>query len=327
MSLCGPPDSAARSCELVATSISICLGRQCDGISGSADRKGFGRDPNVVQAFDVAELSYHSRAHEIPKLSNAIVHTDPSSLGGVDPHATGAITVRPAIRTPSRTIRATFPDTALHGTDRDGGLRRRDLRSACAHNCRGGCWGNHPMDRRLSQLHDPDPARVRLGCHHLHRMIRGVRSEQPPIAMITCSGNSCQTRSHCVPYRLGRKMRSPFSFRPTARPDRSRPCGLAASTCTFKIGVLSLPAFHRQRSPIVLKEGGTSDLQSDGASTSSGYNSVWIGQGTNVLSNSKLMSGHGQYTLLGLVVFLVGLALLRWAVRIWRCAVEQDGDG
>jgi hypothetical protein len=54
---------------------------------------------------------------------------------------------------------------------------------------------------------------------------------------------------------------------------------------------------------------------------------VWIGQGTNVLSNSKLMSGHGRYTLLGLVVLLVGLALLRWAVRIWRCAVEQDGDG
>ena len=27
---------------------------------------------------------------------------------------------------------------------------------------------------------------------------------------------------------------------------------------------------------------------------------VWIGQGTNVISNSKLMSGHGQYTLLGI---------------------------
>jgi hypothetical protein len=117
MSLCGPPDSDARTCEIVAMSISICLGRQCDGVSGHADRKG-------------------------------------------------------------------------------------------AHDCRGGCWGNHPMDRRLSQLHDPDPARVRLGCHHLHRMIRGVRSEKPPIGLITCSGNSCQTCSNGEPYRWGRKMRS-----------------------------------------------------------------------------------------------------------------------
>ena len=43
---------------------------------------------------------------------------------------------------------------------------------------------------------------------------------------------------------------------------------------------------------------------------------VWIGQGTNVISNSKLMSGHGQYTLLGVVVLLIGLALVVWAARI-----------
>jgi hypothetical protein len=54
---------------------------------------------------------------------------------------------------------------------------------------------------------------------------------------------------------------------------------------------------------------------------------VWFAQGTNVLSNSKLMSGHGQYTLLGIVVLLVGLALVGWAVRIWRSTVEQDTDG
>jgi len=54
---------------------------------------------------------------------------------------------------------------------------------------------------------------------------------------------------------------------------------------------------------------------------------VWIGQGTNVLSNSKLMSGHGQYTLLGIVVLLMGLALVGWAVRIWRRAIERDTDG
>jgi len=54
---------------------------------------------------------------------------------------------------------------------------------------------------------------------------------------------------------------------------------------------------------------------------------VWIGQGTNVLSNSKLMSGHGQYTLLGIIVLLVGLALVGWAVRIWGRGVDQDTDG
>ena len=53
---------------------------------------------------------------------------------------------------------------------------------------------------------------------------------------------------------------------------------------------------------------------------------VWIGQGTNAISNSKLMSGHGQYTLLGIIVLLVGLALLGWAVRMWRRAVERDTD-
>ena len=54
---------------------------------------------------------------------------------------------------------------------------------------------------------------------------------------------------------------------------------------------------------------------------------VWIGQGTNAISNSKLMSGHGQYTLLGIVVLLVGLALLGWAIRIRRRPVEEDLDG
>ncbi|MGA3149647.1 MAG: hypothetical protein ABSF33_19565 [Acidimicrobiales bacterium] len=43
---------------------------------------------------------------------------------------------------------------------------------------------------------------------------------------------------------------------------------------------------------------------------------VWIGQGTDVISNSKLMSGHGQYTLLGVVVLVIGLALVVWAARV-----------
>jgi hypothetical protein len=53
---------------------------------------------------------------------------------------------------------------------------------------------------------------------------------------------------------------------------------------------------------------------------------VWIAQGTNALSGSKLMSGHGQYTLLGIVVLLIGLALLVWAARIRRSGVGDQPD-
>lgn len=42
---------------------------------------------------------------------------------------------------------------------------------------------------------------------------------------------------------------------------------------------------------------------------------VWIGQGTNFLHGSG-MSGHGQWTVIGIVVFVLGLALLVWAWRI-----------
>ena len=59
---------------------------------------------------------------------------------------------------------------------------------------------------------------------------------------------------------------------------------------------------------------------------------VWIGQGTNVISGSKLMSGHGQYAVLGLVVLLIGVALLVWADRVLRRQVAvatepEAGDG
>ncbi len=53
---------------------------------------------------------------------------------------------------------------------------------------------------------------------------------------------------------------------------------------------------------------------------------VWIGQGTNVISNSKLMSGHGQYTLLGIGVLVIGVALIVWAARI-RKAHIGEGSG
>ncbi len=53
---------------------------------------------------------------------------------------------------------------------------------------------------------------------------------------------------------------------------------------------------------------------------------VWIGQATDVISNSKLMSGHGQYTLLGVVVLLIGTVLVAWAVRIRRRSVGEDPE-
>jgi protein-S-isoprenylcysteine O-methyltransferase Ste14 len=41
---------------------------------------------------------------------------------------------------------------------------------------------------------------------------------------------------------------------------------------------------------------------------------VWILQGTNVVHGS-MMSGHGGYAALGIVVLVIGAALLVWA---WR---------
>ncbi len=47
---------------------------------------------------------------------------------------------------------------------------------------------------------------------------------------------------------------------------------------------------------------------------------VWIGQGTNVLHGSS-MSGHGQWTVVGIVLVVVGVALLAWAWNIHRSRV------
>jgi uncharacterized membrane protein HdeD (DUF308 family) len=44
---------------------------------------------------------------------------------------------------------------------------------------------------------------------------------------------------------------------------------------------------------------------------------VWIAQGTNAVHGSG-MSGHGQWTVIGVVFVLVGLAVLAWAWRIRR---------
>jgi cation diffusion facilitator family transporter len=42
---------------------------------------------SVVAAHDIAERAYHELLHQLPRLSDAIVHTDPSAQDGSDPHA------------------------------------------------------------------------------------------------------------------------------------------------------------------------------------------------------------------------------------------------
>jgi len=44
---------------------------------------------------------------------------------------------------------------------------------------------------------------------------------------------------------------------------------------------------------------------------------VWIAQGTDALGGSG-MSGHGEWTIVGSVLVLIGLALLGWAWRVGR---------
>jgi hypothetical protein len=42
---------------------------------------------------------------------------------------------------------------------------------------------------------------------------------------------------------------------------------------------------------------------------------VWIAQGTGTMHGS-MMTGHSQYSLLGVVTILVGLGLIGWAWRL-----------
>jgi hypothetical protein len=44
---------------------------------------------------------------------------------------------------------------------------------------------------------------------------------------------------------------------------------------------------------------------------------VWIGQGAGVIKGSG-MSGHSQYAVLGVIVLIIGLALIFWAYRVSR---------
>jgi hypothetical protein len=47
---------------------------------------------------------------------------------------------------------------------------------------------------------------------------------------------------------------------------------------------------------------------------------VFVAQGTNALSGSHLMSGHGGYAVLGGILIVIGLALLGW---VWRIRSRQ----
>ena len=49
---------------------------------------------------------------------------------------------------------------------------------------------------------------------------------------------------------------------------------------------------------------------------------VWILQGAGVLHGS-FMTGRSQYTILGVVVFFLGVALLSWAARVRHRAVKS----
>ena len=51
---------------------------------------------------------------------------------------------------------------------------------------------------------------------------------------------------------------------------------------------------------------------------------VWIAQGTDAVHGSS-MSGHGSYAALGVVVVLIGLALLAWAWRSRRARMGGPG--
>ncbi len=52
---------------------------------------------------------------------------------------------------------------------------------------------------------------------------------------------------------------------------------------------------------------------------------VWILQGTDVISSSRVMSGHGKYTAFGIVLVVIGAALFVWAARIRQARAREGG--
>lgn len=50
---------------------------------------------------------------------------------------------------------------------------------------------------------------------------------------------------------------------------------------------------------------------------------VFFLQGVGAIHGSG-MSGHGQYAILGAIVFVIGAALVVWAGRIWRARGGQS---
>jgi hypothetical protein len=49
---------------------------------------------------------------------------------------------------------------------------------------------------------------------------------------------------------------------------------------------------------------------------------VWVAQGTGAMRGSG-MSGHGEYAVLGVVVIVIGLALLGWANHVRRSRMKR----
>ena len=51
---------------------------------------------------------------------------------------------------------------------------------------------------------------------------------------------------------------------------------------------------------------------------------VWIAQGTGAMKGS-FMSGHAEYTALGVVTAVIGVALIIWAARVRRDERQVTG--
>ena len=49
---------------------------------------------------------------------------------------------------------------------------------------------------------------------------------------------------------------------------------------------------------------------------------VWIGQGVGAIHGS-FMTGHSQYTVLGVVTLAVGIVMITWA---WRLSRHHSGE-
>jgi glucose dehydrogenase len=51
---------------------------------------------------------------------------------------------------------------------------------------------------------------------------------------------------------------------------------------------------------------------------------LWVGQGTDLISNSPVMSGKPEWAIIGLVVLVVGMLLLRTVMPKRRVSTRPD---